>query len=120
MSWQKRTVFNKASIIVMIFGVLYIIISAFFDSSFLAVLGTAVVFWGVILFYLTPEKNLPLSLINSFLNGSLDNIERVLKEFNISEKGIYLPPKNLNDYNSSLIFIPKTSQTPLPLAEDVT
>jgi hypothetical protein len=44
-------------------------------------------------------------------NGSADNIERILSEFDLSEKGIYLPPKNLKKIESSLIFIPKGPET---------
>jgi hypothetical protein len=60
----------------------------------------------------------PLTLLNALANSSLDSIELLLFEFNSIEKGVYLPPKNLKNIESSLIFIPKTSQTPMPAEEE--
>jgi hypothetical protein len=115
----KQAGFNQIAEIVMIaIGVGLIITSAFIASSYLAVLGTAAIFWGAILFYITPSKQVPLTVLDALANSSLDNIERLLFEFNSNEKGVYLPPKSLKNAESSLIFIPRTPQTPLPSAEE--
>lgn len=100
-------------------GITGVIISAFYESSFLAIFGTAFIFWGAILFYITPEKHVPLPFLEAAASGNLKNIERILSEFCVSEKGIYLPPKNLKNMESSLIFVPKTSQASLPIAQEI-
>lgn len=121
MSWQKRTTFNQTSIFIMLtIGVLLIIISAFYASSFLANLGTAAIFWGVVLLYTNPVKHVPLAFLNASTKGNADNVERILSEFDLTERGIYLPPKNLKDIESTLIFIPKTTKTALPTAKETT
>jgi hypothetical protein len=40
-------------------------------------------------------------------------------EFNLLEKGVYLPPQNLHNFESSLVFIPQNAKTPLPTAEEL-
>jgi hypothetical protein len=51
-------------------------------------------------------------------SSNVNNIERILSEFDLSEKGVYLPPKNLKNMESSLIFIPKVLKTALPTSDE--
>ena len=102
----------------LILGIGLVAVSAFYTSSFLAILGVAIIFWGTLLLYFTPSKHLPLTLFNASTEGAVANIERLILELNLSERGIYLPPKNLKNIESSLIFIPKSPKTPLPTPEE--
>lgn len=118
---QKRTLFSQIAIFgLLAVGVTSIVVSAFYASSFLAIFGLAMVFWGVILLYITPVKHVPLALLNASANANDNNIERILSEFNLTEKGIYLPPRNLKNIEFNLIFVPQTSKTPLPTSEEAT
>ena len=111
----KRKNFSRIIIFTMLsLGVVIVATSAFYSSTYLALLGVAINFWGVILLYVTPSKHVPLTLLNASAEATSANIERLISELNLSEKGVYLPPKNLKNTESSLIFIPKTSKTPLP------
>jgi hypothetical protein len=118
----KKTRINQVTVNVLMtglafmIGVALIVLSAFNGSSFLAILGVSVAFWSVLLFYLTPTKtkHVSLALFNASASTSGSNIERSLIEFNSAEKGVYLPPQNLQSFESSLLFVPKTPQTALP------
>ena len=115
----KRTTFNQIVIFTMLLlGAGLVVTSAFYASSFLAILGVAIIFWGAILLYVTPSKHVPLTLLNASAEAAPAIIERLISELNLSEKGIYLPPKNLTDTESSLVFIPETPKTPLPAPEE--
>ncbi len=87
-------------------GLSLVIASAIYASSFLAILGLAIIFWACILLYITPVKHVPLTLLQASADSSTSNIERVITELNLTEKAVYLPPKNLKNIDSSLIFIP--------------
>jgi hypothetical protein len=104
--------------VVLMSGVVMIALSALNGSSFLAIIGVSVSFWSIILLYFTPTKHAFLALLKASANASGSNIERSLLEFNLTEKGIYLPPQNLRNFESSLVFVPKTRQTPLPTADE--
>lgn len=99
-------------------GALFIVLSAFYGSSYLAILGLGLIFWGGILLYITPTKHVPLTFLTASTIAGTSNIERVLSEQKLTEKGVYLPPKNLQDPESSLIFIPETAKQGLPLPEE--
>jgi len=91
-----------------------IVFSALDDSSFLAVIGVSVAFWSVLLLFFTPTKQTFLGLLKASASASGSNIERSLIEFGSPEKGVYLPPQKIRNFDSSLIFIPKTPHTALP------
>jgi hypothetical protein len=101
-------------------GIALIIASAYCASSFLAILGVAITFWGAILLYIAPSRHVPLTLLNAIVDANSGNNERVLSQQNLTEKGVYLPPKNLQNIKSSLIFIPETLKTPVPHREETT
>jgi hypothetical protein len=109
------TYFNRTAVFSLIsLGILLIAASAFYVSSFLTILGVSLTFWAAILFYITPKKHVQLDLLNSIGEAVTPNIERILSEYKLTKKGIYLPPKYLQSIESSLIFIPKTMDGCLP------
>ena len=79
----------------MVTGSSMIVFSALNNSSFLAILGVSISFWSVLLLFFTPTKRTFLSLLKAYASASGSNIERALIEFDLTEKGVYLPPQNL-------------------------
>ena len=98
-------------------GLVSLLISTFSTSYELAFIGLGLTFWGALLLYLTPTKHVRLELLTASASSSLINIEKTLTNTQFHGKGIYLPPKRLKDYTSSLIFIPAQPGEPLPTPE---
>jgi hypothetical protein len=117
---STRSTIGVLSLAVILLGVVLVLISAFYASSFLAIMGLSIAFWGIIVYYIKPDKHVPITLLDASADAGEDNIERILVSLDLKEKGVYLPPKNLTNVESSLIFIPKTPQTPLPTIEEPT
>jgi hypothetical protein len=117
---KRQSNIGKVTILSLIaLGALTLVISLFYTSSFLALLGFALIFWSAILLYLTPTKPVYLELLNATAQPGMANIETILDEYNLTQKGIYLPTKssstNLIDYRSliqnkesCLVFLPET------------
>jgi hypothetical protein len=102
----QLVVVRAAAATLVTLGAALVALSAFYVSSFLAILGLAMVFWGCILLYVAPVRHVPYDLLEAAADVNASGIERVLAELNLSGKGVYLPPKNLKDIESSLVFIP--------------
>jgi hypothetical protein len=123
---KKKTGTNQDLVTVLIIGIalttglVMIVFSALNDSSFLAILGISVSFWSMLLLFFTPTKQTFLALLKASASASGSNIERSLLEFNLTEKGVYLPPQNLRNFESSLVFMPRAAQTPLPVPNETT
>ncbi len=120
MSTQKTSIGIKvAFLLIVVLGTATLLFSTFFISSFFAILGLSLVFWGVILLYIIPSKNVFLGLLNSAVKPNSDNIERILTEYNLSNQGIYLQTENnvgllgrFTHTNSDLVlvFVPETQK----------
>ena len=107
-----------ATYFIILMGILLVVASAIYASSFLTILGASLVFWGAILLYITPSKHVPLALLKA--TNDLSNFERILNEFDSNEKGIYLPPANLKNIDSSIVYIPMKTSNSLPDPEEIT
>jgi hypothetical protein len=128
----KKKTFDgaKAAVISMIvLGIATLVSSSFFFSSFFAIIGFALVFWGAILLYITPTKSVFFDLLSVAAEPSSANLERIITEYNLVEKGIYLPTKSSNvgllsswstsqNPESILVHIPEAPNVPLPKQEE--
>jgi hypothetical protein len=106
-------------------GVATLLISTFYTSSFLAILGFSLIFWGAILLYTTPTRPFFFELISAAAEPNSANTERILTEYGLNQKGIYLPPESrdtglsnrwslLQNAESGLVFVPGASNSTLP------
>lgn len=112
---KKLPSINQVSALIMItLGIIFIVLSTYNTISFFAILGVSLFFWGSIILYIKPSRQIPITYLTASTTASMSNIERILTQLQIAEKGIYLPPKNLQDIESSLIFVPNTSKQSLP------
>jgi hypothetical protein len=103
----------------LIFGIVSIAVSFFNASAVLALIGLGLAFWGALLRYINPSKQVPLELLTASASSTLADIEKMLTDFHLTEKGIYLPPKYLKDFDSSLVFVPSKHAQTLPTPEEV-
>jgi uncharacterized protein YuzE len=93
--------------------------SLFYNSSFSAMVGLVLTLWGGILLYVTPGKLVLIELLNATAASTMINVENVLKEANINGNGVYLPPRYLEDFESSLVFIRKETGNRLSSHQEV-
>ena len=101
-------------------GLVFVFISMFYVSSFLAILGVAFFFGGAIILYIAPTKQVPITMLYVDAEVSASNIERIINEWGMSQLGIYLPPRNLKTTDSSIVFIPKKTKNELPSPDEIT
>jgi hypothetical protein len=87
----------------------------FNEQMIMAFVGLGLTFWGGLLLYITPSKHVPLELLTASTTSILANIEKIIADSNLTGKGIYLPPKYLKDFESSLVFIPSRADQSLPI-----
>jgi hypothetical protein len=88
---------------VLALGIILIGTSLFYTSMISSVVGLCLTFWGAILLYVTPSKYVLLEILNAAAYSTLLNVERMLTD--LDGKGIYLPPRCLKNFESSLVFV---------------
>jgi hypothetical protein len=101
------------------FGAIALITSIIYSSSIFAVIGLGLVFWGIIIKYITTEQYVKKTLLDTTTLSSLKIIDEMLKELNYNSKAVYLPPKYLREIESNKIYIPKHENIKLPTPEQI-
>ena len=101
------------------FGAIALITSIIYSSSILAFIGLGLVFWGIIIKYITTEQYVKKTLLDTTTLSSLKIIDEMLKELNYNSKAVYLPPKYLREIESNKVYIPKHKDTKLPTPEQI-
>jgi hypothetical protein len=95
-------------------GLFFIALSIYTGLSSFAIIGTSLLFWSSLLLYIRPSRLIPITYLTASTATAMSNIERLLTQLQVIQKGIYLPPKNLQDIESSLVYIPKMHKQDLP------
>ena len=105
--------------LMLILGLVSLLGSAFYASYVAAFIGLGLAFWGALLLFLRPTKHVRLELLTATASSSLMNTERLLASNGSKARGVYLPPKLLHDYQSSLVYVPAQEGEPLPKREEI-
>lgn len=92
------------------FGVVVAAVSYYFLLSVpFTALGVACVILGGATLAL-PESPVPSGAVRGVIHASVMNVEALLEEFDVREKGVYLPPKD----GQSVAFVPLTTAPAAP------
>jgi hypothetical protein len=112
-------ILKRLALIFLVIGLISLLASALYNSYVIAFIGLGLTLWGSLLLLIMPTKYVKLELLTAASSSLLANIEEMLRVAEFSSKGIYLPPKLLPDYQSSLVFVPANGQETLPRREEI-
>jgi hypothetical protein len=111
----RATAYNAISYLLLMLGLITLLSSAFVSSYVLAFIGLGLTFWGALFLYIKSSKYVKLELLTASVSSTLTIIEKMLANARADSQGIYLPPKRLQDYTSSLVFVPTKPNQALPI-----
>jgi hypothetical protein len=115
---RKERVNRAVALMLFVLGLVSLLGSTFSNSYVAGFIGLGLTFWGALLLYLVPSRHVRLDLLTATGISSFADIERILTSSDSTAKGIYLPPKLLKDYQSSLVFVPSNAEAALPKREE--
>lgn len=120
--WPKLSsagTLRVVSLSMLLLGFIFLLASAIYDSYVTAFAGLGLAFWGALLLVITPTKYVKLELLTAASSSQAANTEKMLNLAETNHKGVYLPPKLLRDYLTSLIFVPATDKEAMPKPEEI-
>ena len=118
--WSYRRLPTRlAGYVVTFVGAAVLVGSMVFFSSVWAMIGLALTFWGVFFFFLKPTSLVKADLLDSASYSLLENVYRLVSEFGLKGKGVYLPTRYLEDLSSGLVFIPAKDEVYVPTVDEV-
>ena len=118
--WSYRRLPTRlAGYVVTFVGAAVLVGSMVFFSSVWAMIGLALTFWGVFFFFLKPTSLVKADLLDSASCSLLENVRRLVSEFGLKGKGVYLPPRYLKDAGDGLVFVPAKEEVYVPTVDEV-
>jgi len=116
--WPRMALVRVAFLLLLL-GLLSLLGSALYDSYVWAFIGLGLTFWGALLLSTKPTKHVRLELLTASASSLLANVEEMLSITASEGKGTYLPPRLLQDCESSLVFISARRNEALPKREEI-
>jgi len=108
---------RAAGILLLILGAASLITSIIYDSQIPAFIGLGLVFWGTILTYIQTGEYVKETVLDATATALLATLEQTLKELDFKGQPVYLPPKYLNNPETTKAYIPKLKSGKLPTPE---
>jgi len=93
--------------------------SMVFSSSVWVIVGLPLIFWGILFFFLKPTSLVKADLLDIASYSLLENVRRLISEFGLKGKCVYLPPRYLKDLSSGLVFISAKKEAYVPTLDEV-
>lgn len=96
--------------------------SYFASSVIMTLAGLGLVFWGVIMLYISPQRFVPEKVIEAMSISMTMSIDKLLVNMNYNGRTIFLHPKHLKGLSQGYVFIPYElkDQNTLPNDEALT
>jgi hypothetical protein len=92
-------------------GLTALAVSIVFVSTILAFIGLGLVFWGVLIFFIQPNKYVRSDLLDATARSSLKTIDKMMVGMGYREKGVYLPAQGSD---KAVVFIPSEPFSKIP------
>jgi hypothetical protein len=107
-----------------LFGIMALLLSAYANSSIIALIGLGLVFWGVLFTLIIPRRANENTLLSSAAIAIYLTVDRIIEDFKYSGKAYYIPPysqeehlpENLKGLNDVAVLIsPKNNASMVPI-----
>jgi len=98
-------------------GTVSLVLSIIYASSFLALIGLGMLFWGMTLTYVRTEEYVKRILLDQSTSSQLASMNRVISEADYAGNAIFLPPRYFKVPNVYKAYIPKEKNAKAPKPE---
>jgi hypothetical protein len=98
---------RAGGIVLIVLGALSLASSIFYVSSIPALIGLGLIFWGIILTYIQTREYVKKTVLDATTASALATLNQILQELDYRGKAVYLPPKYVNDPESTKAYVPR-------------
>jgi hypothetical protein len=97
-------------------GLVSLVASIVLSSSVAAFIGLGLTFWGLLAFFIQPNKYVKSDLMNATAISSLRTIDKMMLGMGYREKGVYI---RAEDSDKAVVFVPSEPFSLIPEVSDV-
>lgn len=102
---------EKMGYVMLGIGFLALVISVIFTSTILAFIGLGLVFWGILVFFIRPQKYARTELMDATAQSSLKSIDEIMVGMGYSERGVYI---RSGSGGNAVVFVPTEAFSRIP------
>jgi hypothetical protein len=110
---------GMVSLCLLIFGTVLVGYSVFYDSSTSGLVGLGLIFWGVIIGYISTEDYVKREVLEATNLSYITTLNEMLEKLQLTEKAVFLPPKYLSDAKTNKVYIAKIQSGGLLNPEEI-
>jgi len=97
-------------------GMIALVAAVVFASTISAFIGLGLTFWGMLGFFIEPEKYVKSDLMNATAISSLRTVDKMMQVMGYGEKGVYI---QAGDSDKAVVFVPSEPFSMIPERSDV-
>ncbi len=117
----------KLRIAFLVIGTVSIGISFLLELQILALVGLGLIFWGALLFFVSPSRNIAASLLYKSSDSFYITVDRIMENYNFKGKGYHIPsypkdvylPEHLKGLKDVLVYISAQGTNEMPPVEEL-
>jgi len=110
----KKKPRNNIGYVILFGGALLVLNAIYYSSEISAYVGIALLFWGAIILYVSPDEYVRKRILDVSVIESIFFIDKILKELKYSGDPLYISPKSLWGLRNSTIIVPKNELHQIP------
>lgn len=115
---KKTATFSKIiGMILLILGTISLLGAIAYSSTIPALIGLGLIFWGIILTYIQTSEYVKTKVLDATVTPLLETLDETLITLDYKGKALYLPPKYVNDPETTRIYVSKQDNATLPKPE---
>jgi hypothetical protein len=107
------------SLCLLIFGAILAGFSLSYDSNTASLVGLGLIFWGVIMGYISTEDYVKREVLEATNLSYLSTLNEMLRNLELGEKTVFLPSKYFSDAKTNKVYIAKSQGGELPNLERI-
>src|SRR5208337_4504399 len=111
----KKVASQKIGYVMLGFGSLALVLSVIITSTILAFIGLGLTFWGVLVFFVRPQKYVRSDLMDATAQSSLKSIDEIMVGMGYRERGVYIRSGS----GKAVVFIPTQPFSLIPASTTV-
>lgn len=116
---QTQFLSKLTSYTLIIVGVFSTLISLYYSSSILAIIGLGFFFCGLIFTYIRTDEYVKKNVLDTICIPQIAFINQILQEYSFLGEPIYLPPKYFKRLETQKVFLSKQKGLNLPTPEQI-
>ena len=107
---KPRRVTQLVGFVLLSIGLVALIASVMLTSTILSFVGLGLAFWGMLAFFIQPQKHVKSFLMDTTALSSLKTIDRMMMATGYREKGVYVPTEK----EKAVVFVPLVPRARIP------